>query len=170
MRQWFFVLVFCCFFLSMPPSCQFGGGRKERKKNLFGGMDRRTKMRMKSYLVNGYHLYEKHCAACHQSSGRGLEQLYPPLIGSDYLLNNPQGTACMIRFGTSKNKAAHRGHRYALMPGNEQLRRIEIAEILTYISNAWENQEGFFPVKEVDKYLEDCKVLSPSATERPEDA
>ena len=131
--------------------------RQKQKKNLFAGMDRRSKIRMKSYLVRGYHLYEAHCSPCHQQDGRGLKRLYPPLNGADYLLGHPDKSACIIRYG-SKGGGVVNGIPYpTAMPAGPTLRNIEIAEILTYISNAWDNHNGFFPVKKVDTYLKTCR-------------
>jgi mono/diheme cytochrome c family protein len=45
------------------------------------------------------------------------------------------------------------------MPANEQLTDIEVAQILTYITNSWQNQSGYFPVSKVSTYLDNCDDL-----------
>ncbi|HHL31147.1 MAG TPA: c-type cytochrome, partial [Oceanospirillales bacterium] len=34
----------------------------------------------------GESLFNSNCAACHQTSGKGMSGVFPPLAGSDYLL------------------------------------------------------------------------------------
>ncbi|NQZ78834.1 MAG: cytochrome c, partial [Ekhidna sp.] len=43
-----------------------------------------------------------------------------------------------------------------MMPGNP-ITNLEIAEVLTFITNAWGNEGGLIGVKDVDKWLEECK-------------
>src|SRR6185437_12168291 len=38
---------------------------------------------------NGAELFTR-CAACHQATGLGVPGAYPPLAGSEWLLNNPE--------------------------------------------------------------------------------
>ena len=42
------------------------------------------------------------------------------------------------------------------MPAQPELSNLEIAEILTYISNSWGNQSGFISVSKVATSLVDC--------------
>jgi len=80
----------------------------------------------------GKELYESKCAACHQVTGMGLPPAFPALNGSkmatgpiaDHLhivLNGKQGTA---------------------MQAWNSLNDLEIAAIVTYERNAWDNNTG----------------------------
>ena len=42
------------------------------------------------------------------------------------------------------------------MPANEQLTNIEVAQLLTYISNSWGNEKGYISVKSANEYLDQC--------------
>ena len=44
-------------------------------------------------------LYDFHCANCHMQDGAGLRGLIPPLANADYLKNNQESLACVIRYG-----------------------------------------------------------------------
>ncbi len=113
-------------------------------------------MRLRQYMVHGEQLYVQHCSNCHQLEGNGLGQLYPPLDSSDYMLEDVDRTICLIKNGL-KGEIVVNGKDYNLeMPANEKLTNIEVAEIATYIYNAWGNQHGLISVTEVNRIIENC--------------
>ena len=120
-------------------------------------MDRRTKVRLEQYTVQGMSLYTKHCAQCHQSNGEGLAALYPPLKNADYLLEDLPRAACTIKNGLVKSIKVNGVTYNQMMPGLTQLTPLEVAEILTYITNSWGNAKGLTEVKEVEKWLQECE-------------
>ncbi|MES9990454.1 MAG: cytochrome c oxidase subunit II [Candidatus Thiodiazotropha sp.] len=87
---------------------------------------------MDELMAKGKPLYETKCGACHQATGLGLPPAFPALKGSalttgaiaDHLnivLNGKEGTA--------------------MQPWNS-LNDLEIAAIVTYERNAWDNNTG----------------------------
>ena len=83
-------------------------------------------------MANGKTLYETKCAACHQATGLGLPPAFPPLKGSpiatgpitehlNIVINGKPGTP-MVAWGAMND--------------------LEIAAIVTYERNAWENNTG----------------------------
>lgn len=123
----------------------------------FPKMDWQAKIRLSQYIVQGEGLYTKYCSACHQDNGEGLASLYPPLKESDYLLEDVPQAACIIQNGLAEHITVN-GKAYSqVMRGLEQLTPLEIAEILTYITNSWGNQSGIAGVKEVEKWLAACE-------------
>lgn len=132
-----------------------GDAQKEQKTDEKKKTNHREEIRLKQYSVKGAQLYKQYCANCHQSSGKGLASLYPPLAASDYLLADLPRAACIIKNGQAKEIEVN-GVKYSqMMPGND-LTNLEVAEVLTYISNAWGNDAGLSGVKEVEKWLQDC--------------
>ena len=53
--------------------------------------DSLTKPEKVSYIM-GHEIYhrEAHCATCHQSDGKGLENIYPPLAGSEWVIEDAE--------------------------------------------------------------------------------
>lgn len=140
----------------------FGCGGEEKKESTGGfhtpeGLDRRTELRYKQYAVQGRILYRQHCANCHQDDGSGLGKLIPPLAQSDYLQKNPQDVVCIIRYGLQGPVVVNGIEYNQPMPANPQLKDIEIAEIITYINNAWENKGPFVTVQMAQDWLKDCE-------------
>ena len=119
-------------------------------------MDHRTEVRLRQYMVQGKRLYLTHCANCHQKNGEGLAQLYPPLAKSDYLMSDLKRAACIIKNGV-EGEITVSGRVFSQpMPGIETLTPIEVAEILTYVSNSWGNKAGISSTRDVSIWLKKC--------------
>ncbi|WP_425392685.1 c-type cytochrome [Ekhidna sp.] len=134
----------------------FACGSGEEKKEEKESMNSRDEIRLKQYQVQGAKVYATYCANCHQQDGKGLASLYPPLAGADYLLENLPRAACIIKNGQSKEIVVNGVTYNQMMPGNP-ITNLEVAEVLTYIGNAWGNEAGLVGVKDVDKWLEECE-------------
>lgn len=94
------------------------------------------------YVVEGRTLYEQNCANCHQSDGKGLRDLYPPLANTDLWkrISNQQ-LVCIIKQG-QRGEIKVNGKSYAgYMPANPKLEAIDIAEIVTFMQESWGNKQ-----------------------------
>ncbi|GAA5042913.1 hypothetical protein GCM10011506_45860 [Marivirga lumbricoides] len=109
------------------------------------------------YMVAGKQLYTTHCSNCHQESGQGLGKLYPPLAKSDFMMQNVNRTACLIKNGIKGEIIVNNITYNQEMPALEELTNLEVAEIATYIYNSWGNERGFVTVKEVETSLSNCQ-------------
>lgn len=116
----------------------------------------RDAIRLKQYKVEGAKIYATYCENCHQADGKGLAALYPPLAGSDYLLENVSRAACIIKNGQSKEIVVNGVTYNQMMPGNP-ITNLEVAEVLTYIANSWGNDAGLVGVKDVDQWIDNCE-------------
>ena len=105
------------------------------------------------YAVNGKKLYENHCANCHQSDGTGLGQLIPPLRNTDYFKASIHRTAWIIRNGQEGPIQVNGVEYNQKMPANPSLKPLDIAQIVTYLYNIWDLEEGVITAPEVEKYL-----------------
>lgn len=115
------------------------------------------KMRYEQYMVQGELLYKTHCANCHQADGTGFRRLIPPLANADYMMQDVNRTLCVIKYGIQGEILVNGIDYNQKMPGNEQLKDIEIAQIATFIYNAWGNQQGYISAKEVTSKLDNCQ-------------
>ncbi|GAB3899258.1 hypothetical protein GCM10028803_20060 [Larkinella knui] len=121
------------------------------------GCQSQDELKQEKYFVEGYQLYTEHCANCHQTDGKGLEALYPPINGSDYL-KNKEKIICLIRYGQNEPILVN-GRRFNRpMPANAQLTDIDVAEITTYIYNKWGDEKVITDVKEASKALDLCRT------------
>jgi len=117
----------------------------------------RAEMRFYQYYVQGKLLYLVHCSNCHGREGEGLQQLIPPLAQSDYLLSNIDKTVCIISKGLNDEIEVNGVKFSQPMPPHDDLRILEIAEIITYISNSWGASSGIFSAKKVENLSSACQ-------------
>jgi mono/diheme cytochrome c family protein/glucose/arabinose dehydrogenase len=91
------------------------------------------------------------CIGCHGADGAGLDNLGPPLDGSDWVKGNTARLAKVLLHGL-QGPIMVSGKRYAppgAMPGlsmNPTISDQDIADILTYTRHAWSNRSN--PVEE----------------------
>ena len=137
-------------------SCGGGSGEKSSSGEA-PQMDRKAQLRFNQYKVKGKEIYSTRCAACHQANGEGLENLYPPLKESDYLMEDLGRAACIIKNGQTEEIIVNGKTYNTMMPGVGDLTALEIAEVITYITNEWGNEKGLTGVKDVEQWLKECE-------------
>ncbi|MFS8617275.1 MAG: cytochrome c [Solitalea sp.] len=124
---------------------------------LLGSCQNEQELLKKKYIAEGMVLYRSQCQNCHQIDGTGFEKLIPPLTDTLYLRQNRDRLACIIRYGMDEPIVIH-GQLYDQpMIGNQRLTAMEIAEILTYITNAFGNKQEMFTIEEVQRALDRCR-------------
>lgn len=111
-------------------------------------------IRKAQYLANGRQLYAARCQNCHGAKGEGLGSLYPPLTDSVYLRKHRDQLASIVKNGLSGpimvNGQAFDGE----MPPTPHITPVEIAYVLTYITNVFGNEQGIFSQEEVNQSLQ----------------
>lgn len=115
-----------------------------------------TSIDYKRYFVNGKSIYEKNCQGCHGADGKGLGTLYPPLTDTTYLTINKNKLACLIRNGQQGEIKVNNISYDGVMPGNETLANIDIAQVIVYITNSFGNKQGFYDADAVTNNLKTC--------------
>jgi cytochrome c551 len=114
------------------------------------------KVKLEQYYIGGKEIYEQNCANCHQKDGKGLQNLYPPIAGSDYL-KNKENVILLIKNGISGEIIVN-GKKYNQpMPANNQLQNLDIAEVVTYIYNEWKFETKITETETVEKVLKASK-------------
>jgi mono/diheme cytochrome c family protein len=79
------------------------------------------------------------CAACHQTHGKGLDGVAPPLMDSEWVLGSEQRIVRIVLHGLT-GPISVKGKTYRLdMPAFGSFTDEQIAGILTYIRREWEH-------------------------------
>ena len=89
-------------------------------------------------ISDGKLIYEDFCVQCHLNNGEGIEKIYPPLNNSDYLLQNIDKSIYSIKYGL-KGEITVNGIKYNGVMISQGLEDIEIADVMNYITNSWDN-------------------------------
>jgi putative membrane-bound dehydrogenase-like protein len=109
----------------------------------------------------GLAVYSLTCVACHQPTGAGLENAFPPLDGSDWLTGDPT-LPIRIVIGGLQGPVKVSGKDYnAVMPPHVDLDDQKISDVLTYVRQSWSNDASAVTpaqVKEVRAQMKDRKA------------
>jgi mono/diheme cytochrome c family protein len=118
-------------------------------------------------IQSGKRLFASVCAACHQPSGRGLPNMFPPLAGSDYLNADKNRAIKIVIFGR-QGEVVVNGQKFnnnmPLFPLSDD----NIANVLTYVYNSFGNS-GFEVTPDEVKVLR-SQPPEPSGTPAPKSA
>jgi mono/diheme cytochrome c family protein len=104
----------------------------------------------------GAKIYKAKCVACHQLTGLGIPNAFPPLKDSDYLLADKKRAVRQVLNGSHEEMVVN-GVTYN-MPMPFQVDTHEDAvNVINYVLNAWGNDGGTITVDEV----KDIKIVRP---------
>ena len=97
---------------------------------------------------------DAHCATCHQVHGKGLDPIYPPLKGSEWVTGNQDRLIKLVMQGVSGPMTVgdkHFGEKTPPMFGFKSLITSdqEMAAVLTYVRNEWGNRADVVSAKKV---------------------
>jgi nitrite reductase (NO-forming) len=87
----------------------------------------------------GKKLYMQACFACHQASGEGIPNAFPPLANADYL-NADENRAIDVLLRGLSGEIEVNGKKYNSMMPAQSLSDEEVANVLTYVYNNWGNK------------------------------
>jgi len=106
----------------------------------------------RSALARGKALYAANCIGCHFKSGQGMERVFPPLKGSaDIQAKAPSTVLQVIIGGGTVVTAKQQPWPYHMPAFGRKLSDQQIADLATYIRNAWGNRAGSVSAAEVEK-------------------
>ena len=108
------------------------------------------------YYSSGSVIYQSKCQNCHGNKGEGLSALIPPLTDSVYLKTNKKTLACIVKYGLNGSINLAGKTFEGQMPAND-LAPVELAEVLTYITNSFGNKLGTITTQQVNDDLSKCK-------------
>jgi glucose/arabinose dehydrogenase/mono/diheme cytochrome c family protein len=94
----------------------------------------------KSSVLEGSILYDTYCASCHQQDGKGDNNRFPPLAGSEWVTGDPERLIRVVLNGL-EGKIMVNGKSYnGLMPRHDHLDDHAIASIVSYIRVRFRNK------------------------------
>ncbi|MEO7116198.1 MAG: cytochrome c [Caldimonas sp.] len=101
----------------------------------------------------GAKLYSDHCADCHGDDGTGVRGAYPALAGNRAVVMSPPANLVHIVLRGGFPPATPGNPRpFGMPPFATVLSDGDVAEILTYIRNAWSQQAPAVSALEVSRY------------------
>ncbi len=95
----------------------------------------------KGNAEGGELVYTKYCVACHAKDGKGDGQRFPPLEGSEYVLTDRKRLINIVLNGMQKPITVNGKLYNNLMPPHNFLSDVDVASVLTYIRQHFNNNE-----------------------------
>ena len=99
--------------------------------------------------------YAVSCGACHQADGKGLPNMAPTLAKSDWVTGDATrliGVAVHGLMGPIKVNGKKVEGVPPIMPPHGFMKDEQLADILTYVRNAWGNQAGMISPSDITEY------------------
>lgn len=108
-----------------------------------------TSARAETSADRGQPIFQTACAACHQPTGAGIPNIFPPLANSEYLLADKERSIRIVLQGLSGPIKVNAVDYQGVMPPPPGLDDQKIADVLTYVRGAWGNHGDAVTLAEV---------------------
>lgn len=99
-------------------------------------------------VERGKNVFATNCVACHQAEGQGIPAAFPPLAKSDFLNADVNRAIGAVVHGLSGEIEVNGSKFNSVMPALA-LDDEDVANVLTYVLNSWENKGGEVKPEEV---------------------
>jgi mono/diheme cytochrome c family protein len=94
---------------------------------------------LKASIDRGKEIYTAQCMSCHMEEGQGIEDVYPPLAESDYLMKDKDRSIQNVIHGvTGEITVNAKTYNMDMMPF-DFLTDQQVSDVLNYIRNSWGN-------------------------------
>jgi mono/diheme cytochrome c family protein len=90
-------------------------------------------------MANGEKLYKGSCVGCHELDGSGAPRIYPPLPGNANLQSTDPLSTIRIVLDGAETITTPRAPNTGSMPGYAKMSDQDVADVVTYVRNAWGN-------------------------------
>ena len=100
-----------------------------------------AEMSMAEKMERGKQVYTQNCLACHQATGAGIPNAFPPLAASDYLNKDVHRAIEVVKFGLTGEIEVNGSVYNSAMP-KQNISDEDVAAVLTYVYNNWGNNKS----------------------------
>lgn len=107
-------------------------------------------------LQRGRILYLANCSMCHQSTGTGVPGTYPPLAASDFLRDQRRESILALLEGLDRPLKVNGREYHGQMPP-AVLADTQVADLMTFVLNSWNNPGGSVTPEEVAALRANCR-------------
>lgn len=109
-------------------------------------------------MDKGKRVYTTTCQTCHQATGAGVPNAFPPLAESEWVNGPPKQLVAIILHGL-QGEIHVKGQKFqGIMPAFKgQLTSEDIAAVSTYVRNSFGNKMDLVPIEMVDQLKEETQ-------------
>lgn len=96
--------------------------------------------KLQESITRGKEVYILNCQNCHMEDGNGTPEINPPVAKADFI-KKPASTLIDVILKGQSGEVVVNGKKYsAIMPAQDYLTDIQIADVLNYVRNTWGNK------------------------------
>jgi mono/diheme cytochrome c family protein len=106
------------------------------------------KFDLEASIERGKEVYVAQCMSCHLEGGEGIEDVYPPLAKSDYLMTDKNRSVMNVLQGLAGEIMVN-GKTYNGEMTPFEMTDTEVSDVLNYIRNSWGNKSESITPEEV---------------------
>jgi mono/diheme cytochrome c family protein len=115
---------------------------------IFLSFQSKPKFDLKASMAKGKDVYSSYCMSCHMENGEGLEDVYPPLAKSDYMMADKKRMIQQILYGATGPQKVN-GKTYNGEMTGFDLTDQEVSDLSNYIRNSFGNKSKEVTPEEV---------------------
>jgi mono/diheme cytochrome c family protein len=116
---------------------------------------------IQAMMPRGEEIYKTKCTVCHQTTGLGIENVFPPLANSDYLLADKVRAVAQTLNG-SKLEMTVNGKKFT----QEMVPQVDTKEdavaVINYVLNNFGNKGGVITLPEVQSVVIKPRAATPA--------
>ena len=105
----------------------------------------------------GSQTYASVCQACHMADGTGIQGAFPPIVNSDFFKDNTDRAISAVVHGLS-GKITVNGENYDGVMPRQNLSNEEVANVITFIMNRYDNGGGEVTPEDVQRIRDQGQV------------
>ena len=120
-------------FLMIIISCSGGNKSLVHRKSDPATVKPEDSSPLSDELKAGEVVYQRFCCACHQSKGKGIQGMYPPLAGNTVLRGPDESLVRILLMGKSGQIEVNSVTYAGMMPPQSYLSDEQVANVLNYI-------------------------------------
>jgi mono/diheme cytochrome c family protein len=102
----------------------------------FFGFQQKQKFDLEASVARGKDVYSTYCMSCHQDKGEGIEDIYPPVAKSDYLMADKKRSIVQVLYGVTGEIKVN-GKMYNGEMAGFDLSDQEVSDVLNYVRNSF---------------------------------
>lgn len=103
----------------------------------------------KEVVAGGQQIYQTYCVTCHLINGKGDGSRFPPLDSSEYVVGNKNRLINILLNGLQQQINVNGKQFNGLMPSHSFLSDSDLAMVLTYIRQNFNNRSSSVTAEEV---------------------
>jgi mono/diheme cytochrome c family protein len=108
----------------------------------------KPKFNLKESIERGKDIYIANCLTCHLDQGEGIEDVYPPLAKSDYLMADKKRSVHQVLYGATGEMKVN-GKTYSGEMSGFDLTDQQTSDVVNYIRNSFGNKGAAVTIEEV---------------------